>query len=185
MARSFWLVQRISYSPLADFKAKYPNAKVIANPFGYGRLGDYEFDYMGSAEYEGGAIPLANNRFAEAGSDLCLETVEIQIGKRNIPPMRMLWIGKEGHPAAEFREWIKEGTRTKESMHAFDYIARGEPVPKTFTERDMHNAVVWWALEANVQWAVAEDDSENEGAVTSHLDRMLASVTEETTQFLR
>lgn len=182
MGRSFWLVQRMVYSPLADFKAKWPTAEVISNPFGYGRLGEYEFSYMGAAEYEFGAITKANNRLSGAVGDLCLETVEIKVGKRVLPPLRMLWIGKEGHPAEEFQAWIAGGARTKESMHAFDSIARGKEVPEHFLGD--YQAVVWWALDANVQWALAEEDGD--GQFTSHLDGMLRSIVpDENVQFLR
>lgn len=178
--RPFYLVQRLYPSPWAKEKDWYerPGVKVKSNPFGYGRMGDYELDYMGSAEFEWGAIPKANNRLAEAGDDLVLERHEF-----NGQNLIFLYIGKEGDPTTEFDKWVNEGCDGKEPAYDLrlrltdphkwmEDQARIEPQYRRTTE-------VWWSLLDNIIWSFVEEDG------TSHLEKMLASMGEAPVEFLR
>lgn len=172
MRRSFWLVQRLIESPEARWKESFPDAKVRSNPFGYGRLGDYELDYMGAAEFEWGAIPKANNRLAE-GTPIIGVVEGLKYANLELPPLDMLWLEEDGDPKGDFQEWLDSGARAKEGMGVFEYVLRGEEPPE-------HNrGVVCWALEANVQWALHEPDG------TGHLRKMLASMKNVEAEFLR
>lgn len=183
MYRSFWLVQRLTHSPADRWKETFPDAKVRSNPFGYGRLGDYELDYMGAAEFEWGAIPKANNRLAEG-----TPTISVMEGftypkggpsgrkKIKLPALDMLWLEEDGDPSESFQKWLDEGARTKESMGLFEYVLRGEEIPDYW--QDTNPTAVWWAINANVQWAIREDDD-------SHLRKMLKSMEHVPAEFLR
>lgn len=172
----FWLVQRIKASPWDDkAKAFYgrEGVRVKSNPFGYGRLGGYELDYMGAAEFEFGAIPEANNRLAKAGKDLRVSVGEHNYGGRLLD---FLYIGKEGDPFPTFCDWAEGGDRRR----AFDGQERPWDFEKKLTEPDyQYGGDVWWALLANVQWAFHDGED-------GHLLRMLASMSAgDPVEFLR
>lgn len=168
--RDFWLVQRLSLSPYKRHAEAFPKAKVKSNPFGYGRMGDYELDYMGAAEFEFGEIPKANNRLAEAGKDLVLTEFE-----HKGHTFDLLYIGAEGDPVPTWKEWAKgkppfDG---KERPYELEQRLNGkEPWSK---ERGWQTAI-WWALGANVLWAFKED---------GHLHRWIESMGSAPTEFLR
>lgn len=158
----FYLVQRLKRSPWA----------VKSNPFGYGRMGDYELEYMGAAEFEFGAIPEANNRLANAGKDLKLSVGDHNYGGRLLD---FLFIGKEGDPFEAFCEWAEGGG----DLRAFYGKERPYDFEKKLTEPGYkYGGDAWWALAANVQWAF--HDGEN-----GHLLRMLTSMGSAPTEFLR
>lgn len=171
----FWLVQRIERCPYAQHKKAFPTAKVKSNPFGYGRMGDYELDYMGAAEFEFGTIPAANNRLAEAGDKVVAEinyTFPKKYGDLSKRPLDILYIETEGEPFDVMGEWFLGGMRGKERPHDFK---------KKLTEPDYeYGGDVWWALGANVMWAFSGTEDE-----PGHLVQMLASMKEEPVEFLR
>jgi hypothetical protein len=163
--RTFYLVQRIHRQPWVDSKPFYDRlgSKVKSNPFGYGRLGDYELDYMGAAEFEFGAIPKANNRLAEAGKDLRLGQHEYKGFLFDF-----LWIGREGEPFDDFDRWARGEKRRPFYGHETPYellqvVDEGKPISECRT-------AVWWSLNDNVQFAFA--GAEDQG----HLIKMLASM---------
>lgn len=176
MDRTFWLVQTLHRQPWAEVKDFYsrPGVKVKSNPFGYGRMGDYELDYMGSAEFEFGEIPKANNRLAEAGDDLLLGQHEY----KGIT-FDFLWIGAEGKPFADFDKWAK-GSKSRRPFYGQEtpwrlreVLVEGKPAADCET-------AVWWSLIDNVQFAFAGTDDE-----PGHLIQMLSSMGEAPVEFIR
>lgn len=177
MARSFYLVQRIKRSWRADAlpsKKDTPLAK-LRNPFGYGHLGDYDLDYMGSAEFEWGAIPEAFDRLRNAGKGVVLTEWEYR-GQA----LDFLYIEKNGEPFEDWTRWA-EGRRIDEYTGK-EYDERpfyGKEKPYELEERlngataprfgDDWRAHVWWALNEDVMWAFHDD---------GHLPRMLESMAE-------
>ena len=169
----YWLVQRIKRSPMAD-RPQPADSKLAklwaANPFGNGKLGDYDLDYMGSAEFEWGAIPEAFQRLANAGKGLTTGTYNYAGHS-----LDFLWIAKEGEPFEDWAAWVeglpyvgpygerpRQPLEGKESCYQLRDRLDGKP------EYDWGwGCDVWWALEENVMWAFSEDN---------HLERMLKSI---------
>ncbi len=169
--RRFYLVQRLYRSPYERHREVFPKVKVKSNPFGYGRMGDYELDYMGSAEFEFGTIPVANNRLAAAGKDLQLAEFEYQGHV-----LDFLWVGGEGEPFDDWVRWAKGKPPFSGKEPPYELrqrLAGEEPWDK---ERGWHTHV-WWGLDDNVMWAFADEDR--------HLHRMLESMGSAPTEFLR
>lgn len=164
-SRPFYLVQRLSLAPYKQHETAFPGAKVNSNPFGYGRMGDYELDYMGAAEFEFGEIPKANNRLASAGKDLVLAEFEYRGHAFDF-----LYIGKEGEP---FEEWVgwAGGPRTRCVQRQ---RLNGEK-PPAWDNGQWHTAI-WWALGGNVLWAFKND---------GHMHRWIESMGSAPTEFLR
>jgi hypothetical protein len=177
----FWLVQRIKRSPYQRHVEAFPNAKVKSNPFGYGRLGDYELDYMGAAEFEFDAIPEANNRLAKAGKDLALSLGEREYQGRALD---FLWIGKEGDPWERWVAWANGDPYTSEfgiceRSRGFEGKERPFDFERKLSEPDYeYGGDVWWALNENVQWAFHDGED-------GHLLQMLRSMQSEPVEFLR
>jgi hypothetical protein len=178
----FWLVQRMSASPYAVQKESTgPLSGVTSNPFGYGRMGDYELDYMGAAEFEFGEIPKANNRLADAGKDLVLDEFSFKGHTFD-----RLYIGREGDPTDEWIDWA-EG-RHVDPYNGETYKARpfdGKERPYELERRldgeepfgdEGWRTAIWWALKGNVLWAFKED---------GHLLRWIESMAASPTEFLR
>jgi hypothetical protein len=169
--RRFDLVQRIKRSRVADIpEEKRTGLQKINNPFGYGNLGDYDLDYMGSAEFEWGAIPKALKRLADAGKNITLEQREY-----NGHTLDFLWITKEGDPFEDWRAWVEGGPCVgrygthdrspcdgKEPPYELLDRLAGKPRPEWGWRTD-----VWWALDENVMWALSEE---------GHLERMVRSM---------
>jgi hypothetical protein len=171
--RRFYLVQRIKRSRLADIPVEKRTGiqKIGSNPFGYGNLGDYDLDYMGSAEFEWGAIPEAFDRLVKARK----KGIELSQFEYEGHSLDFLWIEAEGDPFADWVAWVEgkpymtrygtadrrpcEGKETPYELR--DRLAGKEP--SEFGWR----ADVWWALTENVMWAFSED---------GHLQRMLDSM---------
>lgn len=175
--RPFYLVQRLYESPASRYKETFPNSKIASNPFGYGRLGDYELDYMGAAEFEWGAIPKAANRMYEAGDGLVFQTHTL-LGNNLI----FLYIEEEGDPTEEFDRWVIEtrcdGQEPAYTLH--DRITNPEGFAKKMAALKYHReTTVWWALNENVLWSFVEEDG------SSHLEKMMASMQEVDSEFLR
>ncbi len=115
--KPFYLVQRLMPG--------LPGGRV--NPFGYGVLGDYALDYMGSAEFEWGALPDSYNRFDGAAS---VETGWMEMGAISLPggkkstndgvKVEAIWITADGEPWDRMIEWIGEGCYGKEP--SFDFL---------------------------------------------------------------
>lgn len=169
--RRFWLVQRIKRSNVADIPPESRTGlQKISNPFGYGNLGDYELDYMGSAEFEFGAIPEALDRFVKAGKGITLEQRE-----HKGQSIDLLWITREGDPFEDWRAWVDGEPRRdyygslnerrpcegKESAYDFAERLDGAVEPEWGWRAD-----IWWALKENVMWSFSGED---------HINRMLFS----------
>lgn len=172
--RRFYLVQRLKRSRLADIPTEKRTGlqKLGSNPFGYGNLGDYDLDYMGSAEFEWGAIPEAFDRLAKAGKGIALGQFE-----HNGHALDFLWIESEGEPFEDWAAWV-DG-RPWVDRYGFSCDRRpceGKETPYELRDRldgkDAHpefgwRSDVWWALSENVMWAFSED---------GHLQRMVDSM---------
>lgn len=176
MARDFYLVQRIERSWRADAppeKLTSPLAQ-LGNPFGYGKMGDYDLDYMGAAEFEWGAIPEAYDRFVKAGKSLVVDEWEYKGHK-----LDFLFIETAGEPYAAWTDWA-EGRSAPDEYNGKVYEQPpfyGKERPYELEERlngadkprfgDDWRTHIWWALGENVMWAFTED---------GHLPRMLESM---------
>ncbi len=143
---SFYLVQNLQYLPGRK-----------ANPFGYGRLADYELDYMGAAEYEWGAIPDASKRLE--GAEIKLDEVTI-----NGAEMTFAYRAEDGEPYEAFEAWIKSGFRGK-NVNASEIERRFNGEHGQYDRTD-----IWWALEENVMFCFNSDEGP-EGA-KSHLHHL-------------
>ena len=92
-----WLVQRLM-RPTGGIKL--PDGKVVDNPFSFGGgyknggLSDrameiirsiWEFDYMGSAEFEFGAVPKALQQIAKTAEAKKLVVVRLEVATKNDP----------------------------------------------------------------------------------------------------
>lgn len=182
--RPFYLVQRLQHRP---YKKPDPEAKGLkaklgnTNPFGYGRMGDYELDYMGSAEFEFGTIPKANNRLAEAKKGLVLlENEAIRFNDHDVE-MDFLYIKKDGNPIPAFDDWIhgrgvdnyydppryfqEQPFYGKETAYELERQMKGETEPEWGWR-----AHVWWALTGDVIFALSDLNG------TRHLHQMLESM---------
>lgn len=175
MARSFYLVQRIRRSHRADHpigENASPLAK-LRNPFGYGTLGDYDLEYMGSAEFEWGAIPEGLQRFREAGKK-GLVLCEWNYGGHDFD---FLYRAKDGEPFDAWADWAEGRSRDEYSGKVYEERPfYGKETPYELRDRldgkQPHAEYGWrthvyWALAANVMWAFKED---------GHLHRMLESM---------
>lgn len=170
--RQFNLVQRIKRSRVADIpREKRTVRQQMDNPFGYGNLGDYNLDYMGSAEFEWGAIPEAFDRLKNAGRG-------IASAERTYKgyALDFLWIEEEGDPFADWVVWVEGGAVT--DQYGYTYTRRpceGKETPYELLDRlggkepseYGWRTDVWWALDENVMWAFGED---------GHLERMVESM---------
>lgn len=183
-SRPFYLVQRLYESPYRrDKPGSALSTKKGSNPFGGGRMGDYQLDYMGSAEFEFGAVPEAGQRLAKAGKGLVL--AEHNYGGHLLD---FLYIAKEGEPFDAFADWAEgreydEHTKKWYDVRPFDgkeppYELRqrlnGEDPPK-YRDGKWHDAL-WWALRGNVVFGFHED---------GHMEKWLASMLVAPTEFIR
>lgn len=171
---AFYRVQRLKLAPFKQHEKAWPKAKVKSNPFGYGRMGDYELDYMGSAEFEFGSCALANNRLAAAKKGLII--AEWSYEGHNFD---FLWIEKEGEPFEAWTQWAKGNDRQppfdgKEPPYELRKRLDGDDPPE-YNDGEWQTAI-WWALNANVLWAFTED---------GHLHRWIESMGTAPTEFLR
>ncbi|HTE58724.1 MAG TPA: hypothetical protein VK631_00135 [Solirubrobacteraceae bacterium] len=176
MARDFYLVQRMKRSWRADRPEGSPTHALdnLSNVFGYGHMGDYDLDYMGSAEFEWGAIPEAYDRFVKAGKGLTLTEWTY-----NGHVLDFLYIEKDGEPFDAWADWA-EGRSAPDEYSGKVYEQPrfdGKERPYELEERidgataprfgDDWRTHVWWALNGNVMWAFHED---------GHLTQMLESM---------
>jgi hypothetical protein len=174
--RRFYLVQRLEKSPYEKHLKAFPDAKVKSNPFGYGRMGDYELDYMGAAEYEFGAIPASNNRLA-AG--------KIELAEHEFQGHKLLFLFTEedGDPFDEWVTWAqgKPADATTRAQMAFDAKNENGEFKRKLSNNasEYDRTAVWWALNEDVMWAFVEEDG------SSHLLTMLESMGSVPTEFLR
>jgi hypothetical protein len=166
--RDFHLVARLYESPrAADEKSLLKNFEGKVNPFGGGRMGDYQIDYMGAAEYEFGAIGRAMTRMSEA-EELVRTTVTGIDGKAITAPIDFLYRSQDGPPIDDWIEWLgrKRGPyELKAKADNGEFLSRlaGREFPS------INPTVIWWAIEANVFWSFAPD---------RHIDRMLKSMSD-------
>ena len=122
MARDFYLVQRVCEG--------WNDPDVSKD------LGGYRAEYMGSAEFEFGAMPQSFRALRDAKE---IEVGSFMLSKR---PFTAVWIKSDGNPAEDLQKWVDGGCRGKESAHLLDVIEG---------KRDKYNdTVIWWALEENV-----------------------------------
>lgn len=168
-ANGFYLVQRLKYQPWDDkTKAFYnrPGVKINSNPFGYGRLGHFELDYMGSAEFEFGAIPAAYKRFE--GQELELAS-EIEI-PGIFKPLDFLYMKRDGEPYTAFEDWCK-GSEHRDSLRGKErpYDFEKKAGVNQFAEDYEFGGDLWWALGANVIWGITEGEKGDEGMLFSFL----------------
>lgn len=149
MSRDFWLVQRLNYSPpdkydhLASDAPMRRETGTVFNPFGYGRIGDYEADYMGSAEFEFGALNDANNRFA-ASQQIVQEQHKLQ-------GVLLDFVSTIEKPfdLDAWTKWVQSGADAKDS-HRFVAHLNG-------TVPEVLKVDIWWAIAEDVMWAVASE----------------------------
>lgn len=173
--RRFYLVQRIKRSRLVDLpdaKKKGLLAKLGSNPFGYGNLGHYDLEYMGSAEFEWGAIPEAFDRLKKAGKDIDSATFDY-----NGTALDFLWIKKEGNPFEDWVAWLEGKPRIDDYGYSNERRpCEGKEPPYELRQRLVEGkdapewgwtTDVWWALGENVMWAFADE---------GHLARMVESM---------
>lgn len=168
MPRSFYLVQRIQRSWHADNPVT-ENASPLArvrNLFGNGTLGDYDLEYMGSSEFEWGAIPEALGRLKDAGKN-GLVLAEWNYGGHDLD---FLYREKDGEPFQAWSDWAEGGKHDppfygKETPFELrDRLDGKEPPSWSDGQWRTH---VYWGLNENVMWAFKED---------GHLHRMLESM---------
>lgn len=169
--RRFYLVQRIKRSRVAEIPVeKRKGLQKISNPFGYGNLGDYELDYMGSAEFEWGAISEALKRFVKAGKGITLEQRE-----HKGHALDFLWVEKEGDPFEDWCAWVDgKPYRGRYGEYARRPCEGKEPAWELRDRLDGKEepewgwcADIWWALDEIVMWSFSGDD---------HIVRMLESM---------
>jgi hypothetical protein len=171
--RRFYLTQRIHRGRLTETTPSERTGiqKLGRNPFGYGNLGDYDLDYMGSAEFEWGAIPEALKRLAKTGWG-------ITYAERNYRghALDFLWITKEGDPFEDWCAWAEGKPRTdrygyscqrrpfegKESVYDLAQRLAGREPDEYGWRTD-----IWWALTENVMWSFAGE---------GHIEAMLTSM---------
>lgn len=180
--RHFYLVQRVYPSKRGKYAAM-SKGKIDYNPFGYGRLGDYELDYMGSAEFEWGAIPDSLKRFAEANDNNKLMRGELDYKPTN-KKLVFLYI-EDDYPNGEelydeFLEWVGERCDGKEP--SYDFHERLTD-PERYAENEKkgwtRNTEVWWSLLDDVMFSFVDEDG------TSHLEKMLNSMGADSNQGIR
>lgn len=155
--REFYLVQRIKFSPLRKPEPgkELTPLQIIANSggFGGGRLNDdFVLDYMGSSEFEWGAVPRAAKLFKEGGK---LVRGEFEYGGHTLD---FIWRDKDGEPFEDWVAWVEGGLRGKESSAELEYRLKGERPPwwRDESERPWETAM-WWSLEDAVMWGFKED----------------------------
>lgn len=177
---SFFLVQRISHWPMRGDAS--PLEKMAAAGFGSGSLGDYRLDYMGSSEFEFGAVPKAWNRIVDRQKELTIGEHEFNGHK-----LHFAWLKGDGEPFDEWDAWARgEGRRRpcegQETPFALAVLLGVEkPFGRRTIEEYRDEVAVWWALGESVMWAFRDSD-ERSPIVTggsigdSHLLRMLAGL---------
>lgn len=154
--RRFYLIQRMYESEPGKYD-KMSGGRVDHNPFGYGRLGAYELDYMGSAEFEWGAIPDSTKRFGEAGNSLMM--AEHMLSGHSI---LFMYIEADGDPWEDFLKWFNGDRRTKEEPYGF--IRKVENKEERFEDK----TTIWWSLDDDVMWCFAPKEGEK-----SHIQKLL------------
>ena len=172
--RRFYLVQGIYHSPTE----RYEKMGFTGNPFGYGRLGDYELSYMGSAEFEHGVIPDSLKRFAKAQDENKIMRGEMTWDNpNNDQKLMFMYIEEDGTPNDPFIEWVvDQHCDGKEPARRF-YQQLTEPEQyATDMERfsSLRQDVVWWSLLDDIMFSFVDEDG------TSHLEKMIESMSEGT-----
>lgn len=141
----FYLVQRCL--PARNYQA----LGFRRNPFGYGGMGAFELDYMGSAEFEFGAIPESYNRLYKAGDAGNLGHGEVEINGKVI---EFVNIHSDGDPSAALTNWVtKQKCDGKEP--AGDFYQRIFDQENDY--RKAHRTAIWWSLNDDVMFAFKED----------------------------
>ncbi len=151
-ASDFRLIQTLTYSPL--------DATAASNPYGSGQLGDYKLNRMGAGEFEGGAIIEANDRFAAAGDNFAISIGEHSSCGRKLD---FAYIETEGDPWPVFKRFWRQ--RRLLNLKRFPYGFEAKLKEPDYPQ----GGDIWWALDANVQWAF--NDGEN-----GHLLRLFESL---------
>jgi hypothetical protein len=168
----FYLTQRLRFSKFKSERNER-SGKRLVNPFARKGFGDYELEYMGSAEFEFGAIPEAKERLAAAGDGLML--AEFTYGEHRLD---FLWIESEGEPFDVWKDWV-EGRRWFDGRQESTIPLEGQERPWELEKRlageqppkymyGSWSTDVWWGLEGNVLFAFADEDR--------HLHRLIESM---------
>jgi hypothetical protein len=141
--RKFWLVQR------------------LAEPFtrdpGRGFDGFFSCEYMGSAEFEWGAIPESLKRLRERRQ--FLQRSEIQIDAART--MYLIHDSANTTVVDDFLDWFTApeqypgaGPRAKENTYLSD-VLHSEDLPDW--RRDSVRTIAWWSLTDDVLFALDQD----------------------------
>ena len=159
---SFHLVQR-----LQRLRRPGENVNPFGDPIGLNRPRGAELfrttfgiDYMGSTEFELGAVPKAWE--VMDALKLELRPVEIERTSRGKVTTRTVYVVAEAatfdDQLVEFREWISHGMSGKERTY-FDNLFDetdwlGDPLAEDDTDRD---TIAWWSLRDNFAWTLDEE----------------------------
>lgn len=139
----------MSYHLVQRCKAPYGNPDPSRGFDGFFRL-----DYMGSAEFEFGAIPDSLKRM-RAADDLTRKHRDITIDGVT---RRVFFVGSLATlkvKADQFEEWAAKGFRGKESSYFPELFADRHPWrPESPAPQFMTEVELWWALNEDVMFAL-------------------------------
>jgi hypothetical protein len=130
----------------------------LGNAFGGGRLNDdYVLEYMGSAEFEFGAVPEAAKTIQGAKRPM-MGTHDFVHENGTRSTLDFLWRGEDGDPFEAWDAWVRSGMFTKEHPHELRYRLAGE-TPTWWRDDDdpprTWETAIYWSLDDAVMWSFA------------------------------
>lgn len=138
----FWLVQRLELQWA-------PNERP-----GFDRL--FSCSYMGSAEFEFGAVPESLREIRRLGS-VGVETIEVTVEDvtREVYFVGPRIVIANPHLGPEFRAWLAKDKyrRSQEPIHFEEHVLGT-------TRRWNSSAVAWWSLGDHVAWTLDREVAE-------------------------
>lgn len=112
-------------------------------------------EYMGSSEFEFGAVPAAYERL-RSGNALAMFSTDITLDGVT---KTVHFLGESTTieaKVAAMQEWLDQGARGKERSYFPELFSgvdwRGEPI-----NRDRYRTVMWWSLEDDLLWSLEKE----------------------------
>lgn len=111
---------------------------------------DFQLDYMGSSEFEWGAIPKALKELRTSAEHLAIHETVVSFGDYEERPLYFICDTRlYSEKIAAFDAWIDGGMRGKERSH-FEEVFRGG-------EGYYDRTVAWWAIDTDAAWTLEPD----------------------------
>jgi hypothetical protein len=138
----FWLVQRLEETPQRRYDNPFGGDTNVAKTLD----AQFRLDYMGSAEFEFGAVPQSANRIHQVANRLKVVTQNVVTPVFEEPVHFICTSEQEEETLPAWQEWVK----APHSLEDTYYFRSRDKWP--YTDQDKLNYVGWWALEEDIIW---------------------------------